>query len=74
MISNSFGRGAWVSLLATALLACATVERRFQLREPRSRDTDLEPISIDCEWDTTDSREGPADHICSTLATLEPIS
>jgi len=41
-------RVAWVPVAALALAACASGERRFPLREPIWRDTDLQPVFARC--------------------------
>ena len=41
-------RLACVTLASLALAACAPVERRFPLREPIWRDTDLQPVYARC--------------------------
>jgi hypothetical protein len=72
MISNSFMRGACVSVLATSLVACATAERRFALREPLSRDTDLRSISIDCEHRGTP--KDPRHVACAPRPYVSPLA
>jgi len=48
MNSNSSIRLACAALAGLGLVACAPVERRFPLREPIWRDTDLQPVFARC--------------------------
>ena len=58
------------SILVIASLACAASPRRFALREPYTRDGDLDPVSVPCRPDPSPS--DPARQRCAPAAYVSP--
>jgi len=48
-----------VMLTVAVLSACAAPERRFPLRAPLWRDSDLDPVSVPCPADAPEASRGP---------------
>jgi hypothetical protein len=60
------------SLIAgAALLSCAHAERRFPLREPISKDTDLRPVRVQCRHDR--ASKDPALVSCAPEVSFSPL-
>jgi hypothetical protein len=60
------GQRAWVTwAVALAVTGCASGERRFPLREPLWRDTDLRPVDARCHGEPTD--EDPRHVSCAPV-------
>jgi hypothetical protein len=57
---------------ATALAACAATPRRFPLREPLWRDTDLEPRGVPCERRPTE--KDPRHMACAPEKYVSPLA
>src|SRR6185503_4021464 len=53
-----FRSRAVVVLLVLVLVACASGERRFPLRDPMFADTDQRPVRVECEERASDDDPG----------------